>query len=152
MYLEDKWTSSHDVYLWEQQMRISACASARSDQCLCYSIFRLYNVFSSYYKERKKFRVRSLTFTTIWASRWQIGDNFLIFLQKTGFDIFMQIDSSGDTCNLHKMSNLFSGKNKKNISKCLLFKPRVLSHKNFYIPWKKYRGVKFPWNLLALMV
>ena len=39
----------------------------------------------------------------------------------------MQIVSLGD--NLHEMSNLFSGKNKKNISVCRLLKilPRVLS-------------------------
>ena len=44
-----------------------------------------------------------LTFTILWAlSRGQIDETFLIFPQKTGFDISCKLSPNGD--NLHEMS------------------------------------------------
>ena len=45
---------------------------------------------------------------------------FFLFFPESRIWHFMQIVSNGD--NLHEMSNLFSGKNTKNISMCLLLK------------------------------
>ena len=60
-------------------------------------------------------------------SRWQI-DIFLFFPENRIWH-FMQIVSPED--NLHEMSNLFSGKNKKNISKCRL--PEFFKQNSNYI-------------------
>ena len=62
-------------------------------------------------------------------SRRQIDDIFLIFFQKTGFDISCKLSPKETIC--MKCHILFSEKNKKNISKCRLLKilPRVLSVK-----------------------
>ena len=63
---------------------------------------------------------------TLWAK--SAGDKLLCFSyfsQKTGFDIFMQVVSTGD--NLNERSKLIFLRNKKYISKCPLVKflPRV---------------------------
>ena len=52
-------------------------------------------------------------------SRQQIDDIFLIFSQKTGFDILCKLSAAEETICM-KCQILFSGKNKKNISKCHL--------------------------------
>ena len=54
---------------------------------------------------------------------------FFLFFPKTGFDISCKLSPMETIC--MKCQNLFSGKNKKNISKCRLLKilPRVLSVK-----------------------
>ena len=73
-------------------------------------------------------RCGSLTITTSWAFQQTttISDIFLIF-HKTGFDISCKL-SPLKTIYMARQ-NLFSGKNKKNISICRLLKilPRVLS-------------------------
>ena len=53
--------------------------------------------------------------------------HFSYFSQKTGFDISCKLSPLETIC--RKYQNLFSGKNKKNISKCRLLKllPRMLS-------------------------
>ena len=60
--------------------------------------------------------------------------------QKTGFDISCKLSPLETVC--MKCQNLFSGKNKKNISKCRLLKflPRVLSGKSrFLMPLFKFQ-------------
>ena len=58
---------------------------------------------------------------------------FFFFFQKTGFDILCKLSSLETICS--KFQNLFSGKNKKNISICHLPKilPRVLSINNLEV-------------------
>ena len=62
-------------------------------------------------------------------SRRQIDDIFSYFSQKTGSDISCKLSPEETIC--MQCQILFSGKNKKNISKCRLLKilPRVLSVK-----------------------
>ena len=99
----------------------------------------------SWNNKKDQVQTGSLTFTTLWA--FSADDKmmlFFLFFPENRIWHFMQIVSLGD--NLHEMSNpvfweketicmkcqiLFSGKNKKNISKCRLLKilPRVLSVK-----------------------
>ena len=69
-----------------------------------------------------------LTLSRIWAN--SADDKlmiFFLFFPENTISLFMQIVSPGD--NLHDMSNLFSEKNKKNISKCHLlnFLPSMLT-------------------------
>ena len=63
----------------------------------------------------------------------------------------MQIVSIGD--NLHEMSNLFSGKNKKNISKCCLLEnfPRVLGVNKITDPDKRGFMVMYGEDAKALL-
>ena len=78
-------------------------------------------------------KLNHLTFITLWANS---ADNKLViffsyFSQKTGFDI-AYIETICMKC------QMFSGKNKKNISKCCLLKilPRLLSIKDD-LSWRK---------------
>ena len=83
---------------------------------------------------RKSHKLSPLTFTTLLAN--SADDKLVIFYfsQKTGFDI---------SCKLCiKYQKQFSGKNTKNISKCLLkILPRVLSIKT-----KSTKSIKSPLN------
>ena len=105
----------------------------------------------------------ALTFTTLWVNSAD-GELIILFLffPENGIWHFMQIVSIGD--NLHEISKpvfwekkketicmkyqiLFSGKNKKNISKWCLLKnlPRVLSVKYLICYWQKYKW-RYPGN------
>ena len=67
----------------------------------------------------------TLTITTSWANSADKFMMFFLFYQKTGFDTSCKLSPL-------KRQNLFSGKNKKNISTCRLLKilPRVPSIKS----------------------
>ena len=67
----------------------------------------------------------------------QIGDTFLIFPRKTGFDILCKLSPVETIC--MKCQILFSGKNRKSILKCHLLKilssmPSVKNDTHIYIP------------------
>ena len=71
-------------------------------------------------------------FTTLWVN--SAGDKliyFSYFSQKTGSDISCKLSPMETTC--MKCQSLFSGQNKKNISKCRLLKflPSMLSVYNY---------------------
>ena len=76
-----------------------------------------------------------LTFTTLWAnSADKVDDIFSYFSQNTSFGISCKLSPLETVC--MKYQNLFSGKNKKNMSICCLLKilPWMLS-----INWELFK-------------